>query len=44
MDQRSGIKNYIVSLVLKYSANDEDLKAHRVILEKLNFALVQVWI
>lgn len=41
-EQRQGIKNYIISLVLKYSSNDQDLKTHRVILEKLNYSLVQV--
>lgn len=41
-DQRQGIKNYIISLVLKHSSNDADLKSHRVILEKLNYSLVQI--
>jgi exportin-1 len=42
MEQRQGIKNYVVELVLKHSNNDMDLKNHRVVLEKLNLSLVQV--
>jgi exportin-1 len=42
IEQRQGIKNYLVDLVLKHSSNDQDLKNHRVVLEKLNYSIVQV--
>jgi len=41
-DQRDGIRNYIIGLVLKLSATDEALAANRLILEKLNVNLVQI--
>lgn len=42
VDQRTGIKNYVISLVLKLSGSDELLVNNRMILEKLNLNLVQV--
>jgi len=41
-DQRSGIKNYVISLVLKLSTTEELLVSNRLILDKLNLNLVQI--
>lgn len=42
-EQRLGIKNYVISLVLKLSGTDELLQTNRIVLEKLNLNLVQVF-
>jgi len=41
-EQRQGIKNYIISLVLKLSSTDQDLQNHSYVIEKLNYSLVQI--
>jgi exportin-1 len=41
-EQRQGIKNYIISLVLKFSSSDADLQNHSYVIEKLNYSLVQI--
>lgn len=43
-DQREGIKNYVIGLVLKLSSSDEMLQANRLVLEKLDVNLVHVCI
>ncbi len=41
-DQREGIKNYVIGLVLKLSSTDQMLLENRVVLEKLDVNLVHV--
>lgn len=41
-DQKEGIKNYIVSVIIKMSSNPENLKSQSVFLRKLNMVLVQI--
>lgn len=37
-----GIKNFIVSLIIKYSSAEESLKGQKIFINKLNLILVQV--
>eukprot|EP01065_Artemidia_motanka_P048696 TRINITY_DN78_c7_g1_i1.p1 TRINITY_DN78_c7_g1~~TRINITY_DN78_c7_g1_i1.p1 ORF type:complete len:1102 (+),score=385.16 TRINITY_DN78_c7_g1_i1:272-3577(+) len=41
-EQRLGIRNFIVGQCMTYSADPASLVAHRLLLEKLNFTLVQI--
>ena len=40
--QRSGIKNFIVAIVIKTSSDQESLEKNKTLLGKLNIVLVQV--
>eukprot|EP01126_Amoeba_proteus_P042787 TRINITY_DN4660_c0_g1_i9.p1 TRINITY_DN4660_c0_g1~~TRINITY_DN4660_c0_g1_i9.p1 ORF type:complete len:1066 (-),score=260.84 TRINITY_DN4660_c0_g1_i9:458-3655(-) len=41
-EQREGIRNYVIGLVLKLSSSDPLLHTNRLVLEKLNLNLVQI--
>ncbi|KAJ2080331.1 Karyopherin transporter [Coemansia sp. RSA 988] len=41
-DSRSGIKNFIVELIVKTASTEESLRKNRVYLSKLNLILVQI--
>ncbi|KAK4228450.1 CRM1 C terminal-domain-containing protein [Podospora fimiseda] len=41
-DQCQGIRNFVVQYILQCSSSEESLKAHRVLLNKLNLVLVSV--
>ncbi|KAI8321969.1 hypothetical protein GQ54DRAFT_297658 [Martensiomyces pterosporus] len=42
VDQRTGIKNFVVEIILKTASTDESLRQNRVYLSKLNLILVQI--
>ncbi|PVU89531.1 hypothetical protein BB559_003322 [Furculomyces boomerangus] len=41
-EQRNGIKNYIVSTIIKNSSSEQSLKQNKLYLSKLNLILVQI--
>jgi exportin-1 len=41
-EQCEGIKNYIVTLIIRYSSEEASMKQERILLNKLNLILVQV--
>lgn len=42
MEQREGIKSYLIGLVIKLSSNDVLLKEHAALLKRLNRSIVQI--
>ncbi|CAI4231357.1 unnamed protein product [Auanema sp. JU1783] len=42
MEQRDGIKSFVVQLILRLSSNQDDMTASALLLHKLNLVLVQI--